>query len=76
MSNVFGKLTDDGSVRELMSHIFRMEQTELTDRLAGYGLESHQFNLKNYNELVEERKRVSKKSCMSGPPRTPGELVR
>ena len=60
MSNVFGKLTDDGSVRELMSHIFRMDQTDFTDRLAGYGLESHQFNLKNYNELVEERKRVFK----------------
>ena len=58
MSIVFEKLTDDGSVRELMSHIFRMDETELTDRLAGYGLELHQFNLKNYNQLVEERKHV------------------
>ena len=52
---VFGQLTDDGSVRELMSHIFRMDEPELNERLVGYGLESHQFNLKKYNELVEER---------------------
>ena len=65
---IFGDLTDDGSVRELMSHIFRMDEPELNQRLAGYGLESHQFNLKKYNELVEERKVVLIKNPRTASP--------
>ena len=51
-----------------MSHIFRMDEPELNQRLAGYGLESHQFNLKKYNELVEERKVVLIKNPRTASP--------